>query len=167
MAEEDEKKQEESAPKSKKGLILALVGGIVVLVGGAVGGAVLAPRLAGAPTDAQAAQTGAPEPGPPKMIVSASFDPIIVDVRGKRGEVHHIKVGIAVELKDEVTVDDFKLVSPRGRAAAIGYLRTLSFKEATDPVLYEEIQKQLAERVTAAVGNDKLERVLLVDFVAQ
>lgn len=165
MAEEENKPAE--PPKSKKGLVLGLVGGIVVLIGGAVGGAMLAPRLAGAPADAQAA-TG--EPGaapPPKQVVTAKFEPIIIDLRGNRGEVHHLKVGLSVELADEVTVEQFELLAPRGRAAAIGYLRSLGFKDATDPSRYADIQKQLSERVTEAVGKDKIARVLLVDFVAQ
>jgi hypothetical protein len=74
---------------------------------------------------------------------------------------------LSVELADEVTVEQFELFAPRGRAAAIGYLRSLGFKDATDPAKYDEIQKVLSERVIEAVGKDKLVRVLLVDFVAQ
>lgn len=162
-ADDEEAKDGAPAPKSKKGLILGVLGGVIVLVGGAVGGAMLAPKLAGAPADAQAAEVEKP----PETVVSSRLDPIIVDIRNGRGSVHHLKVGLAVELKDEVTEEEFKLYEPRGRAAALTYLRTLSFKDATDPMKYEEIQKQLADRVMKAIGEDKLTRVLLIDFVAQ
>lgn len=165
MADE-ENKQPAPPPKSKLGLVLGLVGGIVVLVGGAVGGAILAPKLTGAPADAHAA-TASAEPPPPKNVVTAKFDPFIVDVRGQKGELHHLKVGVSVELADEVTTEQFDLFAPRGRAAAVAYLRSLGFKDATDPTKYEEIQKVLAEKITEAVGKDKVARVLVVDFVAQ
>lgn len=176
MAEEEEQKQGQPAPKSKKGLIIAVVGGLLVLVGGAVGGAILAPKLLGGGADAHAAEAeGTSEEGGetdaeaevPEHLVASAFDSIVIDVRSQKGEVHHLKVGLSVELKEGVKEDDFKLLAPRGRAAALSYLRTLTFEEITDPQRYTEIQKELSTRVMAAVGKKKLARVLLVDFVAQ
>lgn len=171
MAKDEDKKAEplDEPKKSKLGLILGIVGGIVVLVGGVAGGIVLGPKLMGSPQAAQAegAPTAVAELPPPEKVVSAKFDPIIVDLRGQRGEVHHLKVGMAAELRDTVTEDDFKLVAPRGREAALTYLRSLKYEDATNPKKYSRIRTKLSGKVLEAVGKERVHRILLVDFVAQ
>jgi flagellar basal body-associated protein FliL len=156
--------------KSKLGLIIGIVAGVIVFGGGLVGGLVFGPKLMGpqdaahAAPSATASHAASPEP---LKILSATFEPIIIDIRGGRGELHHLKVGIAAELRDGVTLDDFKLVIPRGTEAALIYLRTLTLSEVTDPKEYKRIREELGERVTEAVGPDRVHRILLVEFVAQ
>ncbi len=168
MAKDDEKVDLPEVKKSKLGLILAVVGGLVVLVAGVAGGVMLGPKLMGASGTAQAATAPAQsEPKEPAKIVSAKFDPLIVDMRGKRGDLHHLKVGLAAELADGVAEEDFKLVQPRGREAAISYLRTLTLEDVSDPQKYSTIRQELSQTVTEAVGKERVVRILLVDFVAQ
>src|SRR5690606_10962208 len=104
-------------------------------------------------------------PAVPEKITSVSFEPIVIDIGSKRGARHHLKVGLAAELRDGVTEEDFKAVSPRGREAALTYLRTLDFSVVTDPTKYKEIRRELSKRIKKALGEDKVHRVLLVDFV--
>jgi hypothetical protein len=144
-----------------------------VLVGGLLAGLVLGPKLAGSPPAAHAsasddhAESKEDDHSPPEKVVSVTFDPIVIDVREKRGDLHHLKVGLAAELKEGVAEADFKLVIPRGREVALTYLRTLSFQDVTDPEMYGTIKEELAKRVTEAVGKNRVHRILLIDFVAQ
>lgn len=167
MAKDDEKTDSGEVKKSKLGLILAVVGGLVVLVAGVTGGVLLGPKLMGASPTAQAATNEPSIPKEPEKVVSAKFEPLVVDMRGRRGEVHHLKVGLAAELAEGVLEDDFLRVQPRGREAAISYLRTLTLEDVTDPKKYSTIKNDLSQRVAEAVGEERVVRILLVDFVAQ
>lgn len=168
--------------KSKLGLILGIVGGVLVLVAGAAAGLFLGPSLFGGPAtaaasappaahapQAPAAVNATPKAPPtaPEKIISAAFDPLIVDVMDSDGMAHHLKVGLSAELADGVTVEEFKLLMPRGREAAITYLRSLSFEDVTSPKKYAKLKKELTRNVTKAIGENKLHRLLIVDFVAQ
>lgn len=182
----DENKDAKGEPKkSKLGLILGIAGGVVVLVAGGVTGLLLGPKMMGSPP-AEAAMEGqehaapgaahanAPagkqkggKPGLPEKVVSFKFDPIIVDVLSKFGEAHHLKVGLAAELAEGAVEEELKLVQPRGREAAITYLRALTYEEVTNPKKYGQIKKDLIKKVTVAVGEQRVSRVLVIDFVAQ
>ncbi len=169
MATNDDAAEAAPAPKkSKLGLIITIVVGVVVLVGGVAAGAMLGPKLLGGPAPAEAEATAAPaEPAVPEKVVTATFDPIVIDIGGRNSIRHHLKVGLSAELRDGITEDDFRLVAPRGREAALTYLRTLDFETVTDPKKYQSIRKSLSKRIKKAVGEDKVHRILLVDFVAQ
>lgn len=172
--------------KSKLGLILGIVGGVLVLVAGAAAGLILGPSLFGGPPTAAAeapqtakaagpaADHAAPKgakgeqlPTAPEKIVAAAFEPLIVDVMDSDGVAHHLKVGLSAELADGVTAEEFKLLMPRGREAAISYLRSLSFEDVTSPKKYAKLKKELVKNVSKAIGENKLHRLLIVDFVAQ
>lgn len=164
-----------AAPKSKLGLVIGVVFALVTLVGGSVAGAVLGPRLLGAAPPAEGAATGEPAteggapkpPAAPLKVVPVEFPALVVDLRDEDGRVRHLKVGLIAELPETVTVDDFKLVMPRGREASLSYFRSLTFEEVSDPKQYEKIKTELSKRVTEAVGAERVHRILLVDFVSQ
>ena len=191
MADAEKEKAPEKAPekKSKLGLILGIFVGSLMLIGGSVAGALFVPKLLGTTAQASPGEEPAagavegakgdaekggddeqPEPEqakPQETIVSHELKAVIVDLRDEDGRVRHLKVGLVAELREDVTVDDFKLVVPRGREAAVSYLRTLSFEEISDPKMYTEIKNELATRVTKAVGTSRVHQILVVDFVAQ
>jgi flagellar basal body-associated protein FliL len=170
MAEESEKTAEAPPKKSKTGLIIGIVIGVITLVGGSVAGAVLGPKLLGAaqPHDAKpAAEAEAHAPAVVEKIVSVEIPAVVVDLRDADGRIRHLKVGMAAELGDAVTVEEFKLVIPRGREAMLSYLRTLTFEEVSDPARYVGIKDELSKSVTEAIGAERMHRVLLVDFVLQ
>jgi flagellar basal body-associated protein FliL len=103
-----------------------------------------------------------PEPSNPQ-----AFAPIVVDVKNRRGEMHHMRVGVTVELNDKVTKEEFERYQPRGREAAIGYLRSKSFDELTEASEFENIAKQLNETMIRAIGERRCNRVVITDYVAQ
>jgi len=170
MAEESEKIADAAPKKSKMGLIVGVVIAVITLVGGSVAGAVLGPRLLGG-SEEHAPPGAAPQahaaPAIPEKIVSVDMAPIIVDLRDGDGRIRHLKVGMAAELSETVTPEEFKLVSPRGREASLSYLRSLTFEDVSDPKRYAGIKDELAKRVAEAVGPERVHRLLLTDFVLQ
>jgi flagellar basal body-associated protein FliL len=170
MAQESEKAAENVPKKSKVGLIVGIVIGLTTLVGGSVAGAVLGPRLLGGSEGhgkAAPESDAHKEPAAPTKIISVDIPPIVVDLRDGDGRIRHLKVGMAAELAELATPDDFKLVIPRGREAALSYLRSLTFEEVSDPARYIAIKDELSKRLTEAVGPKRVHRILLVEFVIQ
>lgn len=176
-----------NAPAAKKsgGKVILMVITVVLVGGAAVAGAMFGPKLLSGGA-AHAAAPASPEEGEgeahqeegeegakvekatdPPPTASSSFGPIVVDIRTTEGELHHLKVGLAFELSDKFTEDDFKRWTPRGRQAALSYLRTLDYESATDAKRFEAVRKELCDRVKAAMGKGHIKRVLVTDFVAQ
>lgn len=175
MAENDSKEQP-VVDKSRKKRLLGVLVTSVLITGAGVAGTVLGPRLLGSQSDEEEAEPKA-EPAEHAEHAAAedaekapnpmAFQPIIVDVRDKQSGVHHMKVGIVVEFAEGFTKEEFEKHSPRGREAAIGYLRGKYFDELTDPAQFEVITKELNERVTKAMGEKHAKRIVITDFVAQ
>ncbi|MBM4363096.1 MAG: flagellar basal body-associated FliL family protein [Deltaproteobacteria bacterium] len=166
MAEEKEQAPDAKAEpqgKSSKGLVVVVLLAAVVLGGGAAaGGAVFAMRFASG--------AAPPEPAPsaeeaPHTAVDVGT--IVVDVRDVEGRAHHIKVALSVEVPHEVGKEELAGVLPRGRQAAIAYLRSLTYDDATSPKSFARIQGELARRIVEAVGEKRIHAVLVTDFVSQ
>ena len=153
-------------PAKKKGskLVLLVLGAVVATATSAAAGAVLGPALTGGkPTKgepparaaaAHAATQGA-QGGEGEGPVSepAALDPIIVDVREANGEMHHLKVGIAVELGVGVPEEEFKKLIPRMRDAAISFLRGLPFDDIASPQKFDAIRNELGERMSRQLAR--------------
>jgi flagellar basal body-associated protein FliL len=168
-APELEKKPE--APKKGGGLVTALVS---ALVGGVIAGgiAVGVPRFLGdahaAKPSAKDAPSAAPE-APPGGVVA--LEPIVVNLASKDDdEVHHLKVTLSLETPESGghgAEDEMKKYMPRGREAAIRFLRAQTLERATNPKEYEKLTAELGERVKEAMGKERVTRVLVTDFVTQ
>lgn len=164
------------AKKSKLGLIVGVVVAVVTLVGGALAGAVLGPRLlggdapkaAGAEGEEPEAEAGSgSSKGEPEKIVTVSFPPVVVDLRDQDERIRHLKVGVDVELPELTVMEEFRLYIPRARDAMLTYLRSLTYEEVTDPTRYAAIKEELSTRVSEAVGKKRIKRLLIVEFVSQ
>jgi flagellar basal body-associated protein FliL len=194
MSEEADKPAAAAAPKKgKMGLIIGVVLALVTLVGGSVAGAVLGPKLLGG--SEEHAETGGSEAGHGKSekaekghksekaekksshgddegegtghIINAEMPSVVVDLRDSDNRIRHLKVGLTAELADGATPEDFKLVIPRGREAALTYLRSLAFEDVADPQHFIAIKDELSKRVIEAVGEERVRRLMLTDFVIQ
>jgi len=175
MENEDEVPEQPKVEKSPKRMVGLLVITVLVL-GAAVTGTLLGPKLlphSAAATESTAAS--ADSQGTESAEVTESepsnpqaFAPIVVDVKNKRGEMHHMRVGITLELGEKVTKEEFDRFQPRGRETAISFLRSKTFEELTEPSEFESIAKQLNERVIQAMGGERrCSRVVITDYVAQ
>jgi flagellar basal body-associated protein FliL len=182
MSDEADKAAAPAPKKSKTGLIIGIVIALVTLVGGSVAGAVLGPKLLGgedheaaaAEEEDEAAESGGHDAKPKKKgkgkdekIISVDINPIVVDLRDADGRLRHLKVGLAAELGETANVEEFKLMSPRGREATLSYLRSLTFEDVADPARYAAIKDEISKRMIDAIGPERVHRILLVDFVLQ
>ena len=169
MATEEEPVQPkvEKSPKRLVGILVISV----LIAGAAVTGTLLGPRLLAPRTPPVNEASESPDSGTEGLELEPSnpqsFAPIVVDVKSKRGEMHHMRVGITVEMADKVTKEDFERYQPRGREAAIGYLRSKNFDELTEPAEFENVTRQLNEVITRAMGEKRCARVVITDYVAQ
>jgi flagellar basal body-associated protein FliL len=188
MSEEADKPAEAAAPKKgKMGLIIGIVIAVVTLVGGSVAGAVLGPKLLGGseepeekpskteksskghkPEKSEKGEKGGHEGGEgPEKITSVDVPAVVVDLRDMDGRIRHLKVGLTAELAEQVTPEEFKLYLPRGREAMLTYLRSLSFEDVSNSQQFIAIKDELCKRVTEAVGEELVHRMMLTDFVLQ
>jgi flagellar basal body-associated protein FliL len=188
MSDEPEKPAEAAAPKKgKAGLIIGIVIAAVTLVGGSVAGAVLGPKLLGGSDESAEKSTkgeksgkahkseksekgeshGDGEEAEGEKITNVDVSPVVVDLRDTDGRIRHLKVGLTAELSAKVTPEEFKLYAPRGREALLTYLRTLTFEDVSDPPHFLLIKDEISKRVIEAVGEDRVHRLMLTDFVLQ
>lgn len=171
MADEEEKPaeaKEGSGGSSNKGLVVVVLIAAVVLGGGAAAaGAVVAMRM-GAP--APAAHEEEKEHKPHAIV---ELSPIVVDIRSAAdGSTHHLKVALSAEMageggEGEGAKEEMAMVMPRGREAAISYLRSLTYEEVTSPGSFEKIKAELGKRIIEALGEKQVVGVLVTDFVTQ
>jgi flagellar basal body-associated protein FliL len=162
-------------PRKRTAVVLVIT---ALFAGAAVAGTMLGPSFVSrmfAPSanrgsalhDAgQSGDLGA-EHGEAEPLNPQAFAPIVVDVRNKRGEMHHMRIGITVELGEKVSKDEFERYQPRGREAAIAFLRSKTYEELTESTAFESVTKELNQRITLAMGERRCHRVVISDYVAQ
>ncbi len=166
--------QDGEAVEAKKGgksrIILGLLAVILVSAAGA-GGAIAGTRLMGPPAAAAAAPPPPKEPeqdeNAGKVNQVSNFNPIVIDFHDPSGDVHHLKIAVSAELPPEMQEKEFELYSPRGREAAIIYLRQLKWEDAISPKKFGEIRKGLSEVMIKALGKKRVDRIVITDYVAQ
>lgn len=177
QADNKDKPAEAAAPKDSgkaakgaKGVSVVVLAVLVVL--GAVSsaaGAAFGPHLAGKVMKPKSAHhEEEDEPEEPPAAETITLEPLIVDIRDSAGELHHLRIGIAIELKKPLhDEEEVKKLAPPARDAAIEYTRSLAYDDATSPKKFESIRVELGERIARAIGKGKVKRVLFTDFVVQ
>ena len=169
--EAEDSEESHSTPKAPKksrlGLVLAIVVITVLVTGAAVAGTVFGPALFGHSKKGE--QAAEKEKGPEKEKIGESVEltPIMVDARADDGNLHHLKVVLAVEVAEGTPKDELMRYLPRGREAAVGYLRSQTFDHLVDPLHYADVRAELSKTFSEAVGHERISRVLVTDFVAQ
>jgi flagellar basal body-associated protein FliL len=166
--ESEESVAEPKAPKkSRLGLVLAIVAITVLVTGAAVAGTVFGPTLFGHPKKGEQAAEKDKTKEKEKIGESVELSPIMVDARADDGNLHHLKVVLAVEIAEGTPKDELMRYLPRGREAAVGYLRSQSFDHLVDPTHYTDVRTELSKTFSEAIGHERVSRVLVTDFVAQ
>jgi flagellar basal body-associated protein FliL len=155
--EPSEKPAAPKAPTALLGLILpALIAGAA-----AFGGAKLSAARAAAAPPAEHASVAAPPPGP-----TVSLEPFVLLTPDTSRKMHAMKVSLAVEFDEKAKEDTLKAFTPRIRDAVLGYLRVLTYEDATDGPKSEKVRAELLEKIRA-VGAVGATRVLITDLVVQ
>ena len=160
----DESAREPQAPKkSRLGLVLATVVVVVLVTGAAVAGTMFGPTLLNRGKKVEHAAPPAEKP----IGETVELSPILVDARAKNGELHHLKVVLAIEVHEGVPKEEFMKYSSRGREVAVAYLRSMTFDEVAAPEHYAQVRSELSKKFIEVVGEKRVERVMVTDFVAQ
>lgn len=170
MSEDAEEAQSQVESKPRKRWVVYLVIPVLAVSAG-MAGAILGPRLAGT----QAANAAEKKPAKEQkheaesdeVAKSLRLDPIIVDVRDADAMAHHMKVGMTLELYEGVLEEEIDKLTPRGRQAAIAYLRGRSFEQLTKPGDFKKVVKELNEAVKKAYGKKRVSRLVITDYVSQ
>jgi len=76
-------------------------------------------------------------------------------------------VSLSAEVPPDGVKEDVENLMPRGREAAIGFLRALTYEEATAPSSFNKIKTELSKRIIEAVGEKRVAAIILTDFVVQ
>ena len=170
MEAEEESVSEPQAPKkSRLGLVLVTVVVVVLVTGAAVAGTVFGPRLLKGGSKAEPAASAKEKEHDKEKPIGETIEmsPILVDARAQGGELHHLKVVLAIEIAEGTPKEEFMKYSLRGREAAVAYLRGSSFEEIAAPQHYADVRAELAKKFTEATGEKHVARVMIIDFVAQ
>jgi flagellar basal body-associated protein FliL len=172
-----------AAPKKGGSKVIVIALTAILVAGAAVAGTMFGPKMLGAKS-AEAHEDEAPSKGKSKSkskkheaeeedvepTAVANFQPIVVDVHDNEGTIHHLKVGLTVESAIEnakEAEEALKHFQPRGREAAIAFLRGREWDEITSSKMFETLKKDLSEKVIESMGEERVSRVLVTDFVAQ
>lgn len=170
---ESDGEQKQVVEKPRQSLFLRILVTSVLMLGIGVAGALLGPKLLAGfkpagkkaePAHEVSAEVGTNDEIP---VNSMALQPLVVDVRGKGGEAHHMKVGLTAEMVKGLSKEDFEKLQPRGREVAIAYLRGKTFEELTEPSHFSTVTKELGERVIAAMGKKHTTRIVVTDYVVQ
>ena len=150
----------EAAPakKGKLKLIIAAVGFMAILGGGA--GWFFLMRGHGEEVHAEA-----PPPKPPSFI---EVPDMLVNLVGAPGErVQYLKVKLVLEIKEEKQVETIKPSLPRVTDLFQTYLRELRPSDLNGSAGLFRLKEELTKRVNAAVSPNQVSAVLFKEIVVQ
>ena len=149
---------EVAAPKGKLKLIIAAVG-FIVIVGGGAGGWMLMKGKSEKHADAT------PVGKPPVYV---DVPEIMVNLAGLPGErVQYLKVRIVLEVKEEKQVEAIKPTMPRVTDIFQTYLRELRPSDLNGSVGMFRLKEELTRRVNAAISPSQVNAVLFKEIVVQ
>ena len=155
------------AKAGKTSLMPMLVGAFLTALlsgGAAFGGAKYAGAHAApapAPAEHESSHEGSRPPGP-----TLPLEPFLVNVMDATGKTHAMKVTIAVEFEKAAKEEEFKILVPRLRDAALGFFRGLTYEQAQKPEEIEKAKTALLERIRTA-GAEESRKILVTDLVVQ
>ena len=146
---------------------LIIVGALAGLVlGGAVGGFVIAPRMGQAPAEAESA---AAEHGPAEAQVAASvhqIENLVVNPASTNG-ARFLLVTAAIVVKDAAALEELAARDAEIRDRVVDLLGSRTVEELGDPTKREALKTDLAAAVGALFPEGVVKRVLLPQFVIQ
>ena len=147
-----------AAPKGKLKLIIAGVGVLAILGGGASWFFLF--RHHGAEVHAEA-----PPPKPPSFI---EVPDMTVNLAGSPGErVQYLKLKVTLEVKEEKQVEAIKPTLPRVTDIFQTYLRELRPADLNGSAGLFRLREELTRRVNAALSPNEVSAVLFKEIVVQ
>jgi flagellar protein FliL len=149
-----------AAPKSKFKLIIAVVGVFALLCGGATYYFLFMRQKA---EDKHAEAAAAPKPP-----VFVDVPEVLVNLANLPGErIQYLKVKIALEVKEEKTVEQIKPSMPRVLDIFQTYMRELRVGDLNGSVGLFRLKEELTRRVNAAIQPNQVNAVLFKEIIVQ
>ena len=147
------------APKGKLKLIVAIVG-VLVILGGGAGTWFFLFRHNGEDVHAEAA--------PAKPPAFVDVPDILVNLVGSPGErVQYLKVKVVLEVKEEKQVEATKPSMPRVTDIFQTYLRELRTADINGSAGLFRLKEELTRRVNLAIAPNQVSAVLFKEIVVQ
>lgn len=150
----------------KKGSKLPLIIGLVLAIIGGGGGffAVQSGLLGagGVPTEKVVEDISkGPESLPPLAFVA--IDPLVISLPAEDGR-HHLRFAAQLEVAPG-HVTDIEAIKPRIVDVLNGYLRAVDLDELEDPAALMRLRGQMLRRVRVVAGEDRVNDLLIMEFV--
>ncbi len=145
-------------PKGKLKLIIAAVGVLVILGGGASWFFLFRHK-------GEQAHVEAPPAKPPSFV---EVPDLLVNLAGNPGErVQYLKVKVTLEVKEEKQAEAIKPNLPRVTDIFQTYLRELRASDLNGSAGLFRIKEELTRRVNAALSPNEVNAVLFKEIVVQ
>lgn len=155
---------EDGAPKKKSKLPL-IIGVVLALVGGGGGFfAVQSGMILG--SDVEMTDTEMPEEDPMEALPDVVFvpiDPLVVTL-GPNSRYQYLRFGAQLEVGAEYQAD-VEGVLPRVSDVLNGYLRAVDIKDLEKPSSLVLLRAQMLRRIQTVVGRDRVNDLLVMEFV--
>jgi flagellar basal body-associated protein FliL len=151
------------ANRGGSGIVGMLLPGVFAAAAAFGGAKVAGATHHAASVPAEHAEQHVQAPAPPGPTLA--LDPFVLTIPDSSRKVHPMKVGIAVEFGAKSKEEEIKPLVPRMRDAALGYLRTLTYDDAIDPLASDKMRPEILGRLKAA--GTGAERILITDLVVQ
>ena len=149
---------EGASKKSKLKLIIAVVGFVAILGGGA--GWFFMLRGHG-----EEAHAEAPPPKPPSFVEVPDMTINLVGAPGER--VQYLKVKVVLEIKEEKQVEAIKPTLPRVTDLFQTYMRELRPSDLNGSAGLFRLKEELTKRVNLALAPNQVNAVLFKEIVVQ
>ena len=169
MAEEETPPDETPKKKSKMPLILGLV---LALAGGGGGffavysGMLLGGESASKDKDAHAEETAEDDHGTYGASMSdiafIPIDPLVISLNSSQGT--HLRFRAQLEVKNKYK-SDVEYLLPRVVDVLNGYLRAIDLADLQDNAALVRLRAQMLRRVQVVVGKDRINDLLIMEFV--
>lgn len=164
MSENTDDTDGADAPKkSKKGLLIGLIGAVVL--GGAGFYATYSGLLLGGETDSEASAEHevADTHAPTSEVVFVALDPLTISL-GKYSSSRHLRFRAHLEVEPDAA-DEVEHLTPRIIDVLNTFLRAVSESELEDPASMVRLRAQMLRRVQVVVGEGKVRDLLIMEFV--
>ncbi len=149
--------------KNKKVLMIA-VPALLLVLGGGGGGAYFFLLKKG---DAHEAKAEEAVPLTPPKVAFTDMQDILVNIQSNDGTPAYLKLGVSLELEDEVQKTALQPLMPRITDQFQAYLRELRLDDLKGSAGVLRLKEELLRRVNVAAAPYKVRDVLLKEMIVQ
>ena len=162
MAEETAAAEAEAPPKSGKGKLLAVVGLVVLLAGGAAAAWYLG-LLPGRKAEAKEEVKEAAKPAVGALLALEPFIANLGDEDGKR----YLKATLQVEFFNARVPDEFTARQAQVRDLLLTLFTSKQFAEIRTPQGKALLRDEIINRINRALNHDLVKAVYFTEFIVQ